>query len=73
LIRGERAGVEMRNTSRCAEIDKRFLGLIGKAEAEGQREVECGAPAIPGEFAGASKVKSYFMAGIGMSELKMSH
>jgi DNA-binding transcriptional ArsR family regulator len=28
LIRGERAGVEMRNTSRCAEIDKRFPGLI---------------------------------------------
>jgi DNA-binding transcriptional ArsR family regulator len=29
LIRGERHGVEMRNTSRCAEIDKRFPGLIG--------------------------------------------
>src|SRR4029077_19628480 len=28
LIRGERQGVEMRNTSRCAEIDKRFTGLI---------------------------------------------
>jgi len=28
LIRGERIGVEMRNTSRCAEIDKRFPGLI---------------------------------------------
>ncbi len=28
LIRGERQGVEMRNTSRCAEIDKRFPGLI---------------------------------------------
>jgi DNA-binding transcriptional ArsR family regulator len=28
LIRGERAGVEMRNTSRCAEVDKRFPGLI---------------------------------------------
>ena len=28
LIRGERHGVEMRNTSRCAEIDKRFPGLI---------------------------------------------
>src|ERR1700738_2414282 len=28
LIRGERRGVEMRNTSRCAEIDKRFPGLI---------------------------------------------
>jgi DNA-binding transcriptional ArsR family regulator len=28
LIRGERVGVEMRNTPRCAEIDKRFPGLI---------------------------------------------
>jgi DNA-binding transcriptional ArsR family regulator len=28
LIRGERHGVEMRNTSRCAEIDRRFPGLI---------------------------------------------
>jgi DNA-binding transcriptional ArsR family regulator len=28
LIRGERIGVEMRNTSRCTEIDQRFPGLI---------------------------------------------
>jgi DNA-binding transcriptional ArsR family regulator len=28
LIRSEREGVEMRNTSRCAEIEKRFPGLI---------------------------------------------
>lgn len=28
LIRGERQGVEMRNTSRCAEVDKRYPGLI---------------------------------------------
>ena len=28
LIRGERHGVEMRNTSRCTEIDQRFPGLI---------------------------------------------
>jgi DNA-binding transcriptional ArsR family regulator len=28
LIRGERRGVEMHNSSRCAEIDKRFPGLI---------------------------------------------
>src|SRR5271168_3877861 len=28
LIRGERQGVEMQNTSRCAEIDQRFPGLI---------------------------------------------
>ena len=28
LIRGERRGVEMQNTSRCSEVDKRFPGLI---------------------------------------------
>jgi DNA-binding transcriptional ArsR family regulator len=28
LIRGERRGIEMHNTSRCAEIEKRFPGLI---------------------------------------------
>ncbi|HEY4989536.1 MAG TPA: helix-turn-helix domain-containing protein [Opitutaceae bacterium] len=28
LVLSERRGVEMRNTSRCAEIDKRFPGLI---------------------------------------------
>ena len=28
LIRGERRGVEMHNSSRCIEIDQRFPGLI---------------------------------------------
>jgi DNA-binding transcriptional ArsR family regulator len=28
LIRGERRGVEVHNTSRCTEIDQRFPGLI---------------------------------------------
>src|SRR6266568_3928685 len=28
LIRGERRGVEMHNTSRCTEIEQRFPGLI---------------------------------------------
>jgi len=28
LIRGERRGVEMQNSSRCSEVDKRFPGLI---------------------------------------------
>src|SRR6266436_2921668 len=28
LIRGERRGVEMHNSSRCAEIEKRFPGLV---------------------------------------------
>jgi DNA-binding transcriptional ArsR family regulator len=42
LIRGERRGVEMHNTSRCAEIEKRFPGLIPaiinahKAQAPGK-------------------------------------
>ena len=50
LIRGERRGVEMHNTSRCAEIDQRFPGLIaaivnahliqseGKSRAGGKRQ-----------------------------------
>jgi DNA-binding transcriptional ArsR family regulator len=28
LIRGERSGVEMHNTSRCTEIEQRYPGLI---------------------------------------------
>jgi len=28
LIRSERHGVEMRNTSRCKEVDQRFPGLL---------------------------------------------
>lgn len=28
LIRSERQGVEMRNSSRCAEVEQRFPGLI---------------------------------------------
>ena len=28
LIRSERRGVEMQNTSRCSEIDKKFPGLL---------------------------------------------
>ncbi len=28
LIRGERRGVEMHNTSRCAELEQRFPGLL---------------------------------------------
>ena len=28
LIRGERQGVEVQNTSRCSEIEKRFPGLV---------------------------------------------
>ncbi|HET7545614.1 MAG TPA: helix-turn-helix domain-containing protein [Polyangiaceae bacterium] len=28
LVRSERAGVEMQNTSRCSEIERRFPGLL---------------------------------------------
>ena len=48
LIRGERRGVEMQNTSRCPEIETRFPGLIRaivnaykvQAEAQGQGSKE---------------------------------
>jgi DNA-binding transcriptional ArsR family regulator len=42
LIRSERRGVEMHNTSRCLELDKRFPGLIAaivnahKVQSEGK-------------------------------------
>jgi DNA-binding transcriptional ArsR family regulator len=48
LIRGERRGVEMQNTSRCPEIETRFPGLIpaivnayrvqAEAQVEGSKE-----------------------------------
>ena len=44
LIRSERSGVEMHNTSRCTEIDQRFPGLIAaivkahKAQSEEQQK-----------------------------------
>jgi DNA-binding transcriptional ArsR family regulator len=43
LIRSERRGVEMQNSSRCAEIDARFPGLIAaiinahNAQSRGKR------------------------------------
>ena len=43
LIRSERRGVEMYNTSRCAEVEKRFPGLIAaivrahKIQSEGRQ------------------------------------
>jgi DNA-binding transcriptional ArsR family regulator len=48
LVRGERHGVEMLNTSRCAELDKRFPGLIRaivrahQVQMEGQRGGKAG-------------------------------
>ena len=44
LIRSERRGVEMYNTSRCAEVEKRFPGLIAaivrahRIQSEGDRQ-----------------------------------
>ena len=40
LIRGERCGVEMHNTSRCAEIDGRFPGLLGAIVRAHEIELE---------------------------------
>ena len=45
LIRGERRGVEMHNSSRCAEIDKRFPGLIGAIVAAHNIQLADGARA----------------------------
>ncbi len=44
LIRGERRGVEMHNVSRCAEIEKRFPGLI--AAIVNAHRVQCEAQAL---------------------------
>ena len=38
LIRSERLGVEMRNTSRCTEIDTRFPGLVAAIVNAHQRQ-----------------------------------
>ena len=40
LIRSERKGVEMLNTSRCPEIDGRFPGLIAAIVAAHQTQAE---------------------------------
>lgn len=40
LIRGERFGVEMQNTARCAEIEKRFPGLLGAIVAAYTIQIE---------------------------------
>jgi DNA-binding transcriptional ArsR family regulator len=42
LIRGERQGVEMLNTSRCNEIDKRFPGLIRSIVSAYQLQLAAG-------------------------------
>ncbi len=40
LIRGERHGVEMQNTSRCGEIDQRFPGLVASIIAAHKAQAE---------------------------------
>jgi DNA-binding transcriptional ArsR family regulator len=45
LIRSERHGVEMRNASRCAEVDVRFPGLIAAILDSYVRGGQCAAPA----------------------------
>ena len=47
LIRSERRGVEMHNTSRCAEIDRRFPGLIAAIVQAHQVESRGRRPAAP--------------------------
>lgn len=38
LIRSERQGVEMRNESRCAELEKRFPGLLSAIVASFKKQ-----------------------------------
>src|ERR1700675_5089844 len=49
LIRGERHGVEMQNTSRCMEIEERFPGLIAAIvnahKVQSQGTMRAGSPA----------------------------
>jgi DNA-binding transcriptional ArsR family regulator len=43
LIRSERNGVEVRNTSRCTEIDARFPGLLPAIIEAYRRQSKCAA------------------------------
>jgi DNA-binding transcriptional ArsR family regulator len=52
LIRSERHGVELRNTSRCAELQRRFPGLIRAiitAHTAEQARTEMPTPKRPGK------------------------
>lgn len=44
LIRSERQGVEMRNTSRCDEVEQRFPGLLPVILTAYAREAEASRP-----------------------------
>jgi DNA-binding transcriptional ArsR family regulator len=45
LIRSERQGVEMRNSSRCGEVDQRFPGLLAAILNAHARETACASEA----------------------------
>ena len=45
LVRSERVGVEMQNSSRCAEIETRFPGLL--SAIVGALKTQAGARAVP--------------------------
>jgi DNA-binding transcriptional ArsR family regulator len=61
LIRSERRGVELHNTSRCAEIDQRFPGLIAAivsahtVQSAGKRRPSGPGKRKPGTLAGSRK------------------
>ena len=63
LIRGERIGVEMQNTSRCTEIEKRFPGLISaiinahKVQLEGKARATNAGKRKPGKPSAKSSKK----------------
>lgn len=48
LIRSERRGVEMQNTSRCEEVDKRFPGLIAAIVTAYNAQLSNGNPPVNG-------------------------
>ena len=50
LIRSERRGVEMQNTSRCAEIEQRFPGLLPAILAARGAQQRGAAPARAGRL-----------------------
>ena len=51
LIRSERCGVQMHNTTRCAEVDRRFPGLIG-AIVKAHKIQSAGAGSVRGKASG---------------------
>jgi DNA-binding transcriptional ArsR family regulator len=56
LIRGERRGVAMHNTSRCVELEQRFPGLVGAIV--NAHKLQSGGSGDGKRKAGARKVRS---------------